>query len=82
MKVTIDYANKTISVIRAALAGNSLDPATGATEVVYSYTDINDATTYTKVSGSQALTINIKADGTPDTIIWGSGTYSGWELQA
>lgn len=46
MKVTIDYDNKTISVIRAALAGNSLDTATGATEVIYSYTDLNDASTY------------------------------------
>jgi hypothetical protein len=82
MKVTIDYDNKTISVIRAALAGNSLDTANGATEVIYSYTDLNDASTYTKTSGSQALTININADGTPNTIIWGSGTYTGWELQA
>ncbi len=81
MLVTIDYDNKAISVIRAALAGNSLDLATGAKETKYTFALENGEYTFTKVSGTD-LTITLGEDGAPVSIIWESATYTGFVLQA
>ena len=71
MQVTIDAAAGTVSVIRAALAGNSLDTTKGATEYTGTYSF--DGTTVTcTISG---CTITWNADGSPATVTWGSAVY-------
>ncbi len=78
MKVTVDAANGTISVIRAALAGNSLDTSSGATEYTGTYSF--DGTTVTcQISG---CTVTWNADGTPATVTWGSAVYENFVAQA
>lgn len=81
MQVTIDYDNKTITVIRAHLGSGSLDVSAGANEATYSYDGANGDYTFTQ-TGSQALTIELDANGAPVSIVWGTATYTGWELQA
>ena len=71
MQVTIDAAAGTVSVIRAALAGNSLDTTKGATEYTGTYSF--DGTTVTcEISG---CTITWNADGSVATVTWGSAVY-------
>ena len=81
MKVTIDKAAGTMSIIRAALAGNSLDTATGATEATYTYSFDGTNVTYTLVSG-QSCTVTFDGDGNPVSVIWGSATYTGFTVEA
>ncbi len=81
MKVTIDKAAGTMSIIRAALAGNSLDTATGATEATYTYSFDGTNVTYTLVSG-QSCTVEFDAEGNPVSVIWGSATYTGFTVEA
>ena len=80
MQITIDTEAGTISVIRAALAGNSLNTATGASETIYTYAFDGTNVTVAHVSGTQ-LTFTWNADGTVNTVVWGTAPYSGWELQ-
>ncbi len=77
MKITVDAAAGTVSVIRAALAGNSLDPATGATEYTGTYAYDGSTVTCT-ISG---CTITWGADGAPVSVIWASATYTNFILQ-
>ena len=81
MKVTINKAAGTMSIIRAALAGNSLDTATGATEAIYTYSFDGTTVTYTCVSG-QSCTVTFDAEGNPVSVVWGTATYTGFVLEA
>ena len=81
MKVTINKAAGTMSIIRAALAGNSLDTATGATEAIYTYSFDGTTVTYTCVSG-QNCTVTFDAEGNPVSVVWGTATYTGFVLEA
>ena len=81
MKVTIDKEAGTMSVIRAALAGNSLDTATGASESIFTYSFDGTNVTYTFVSGTNC-TITFDENGDPVSIIWGSGTYTDFTVEA
>ena len=77
MKITVDAAAGTVSVIRAALAGNSLDTAAGASE--YTGTYAYDGSTVTcEISG---CTITWGADGAPVSVVWASATYTNFILQ-
>ena len=71
MQVTIDAAAGTVSVIRAALAGNSLDTTKGATEYTGTYSFDGTTVTY-EISG---CTITWNADGSVATVTWGSAVY-------
>ena len=81
MKVTINKAAGTMSIIRAALAGNSLDTATGATEAIYTYSFDGTTVTYTCVSG-QNCTVTFDAEGNPVSVVWGTATYTDFVLEA
>ena len=81
MKVTINKAAGTMSIIRAALAGNSLDTATGATEATYTYSFDGTTVTYACVSG-QSCTVTFDAEGNPVSVVWGTATYTGFVLEA
>ena len=81
MKVTINKAAGTMSIIRAALAGNSLDIATGATEATYTYSFDGTTVTYTCVSG-QSCTVTFDAEGNPVSVVWGTATYTDFVLEA
>ena len=80
MQVTIDAAAGTMSVIRAALAGNSLDTANGATESVYTYSFDGTNVTYTFVSGT-SVTMTFDENGNPVSVVWASATYTDFVLQ-
>ena len=77
MKITVDAAAGTVSVIRAALAGNSLDTASGATEYTGTYAYDGSTVTCT-ISG---CTITWGADGAPVSVVWASATYTDFILQ-
>ena len=75
MRVIINKTEGTMSIIRAALAGNSLDTATGATEAKYSYSFDGSNVTYAVISG-QSCTCTFDATGAIVSVIWGSATYT------
>lgn len=81
MQVTIDAEAGTMSVIRAASAGNSLDTNFGASEAIYDYSFDGTTVTVTHVSGTGCV-FTWNADGTPLTVAWYGQLYTNFTLQA
>ena len=71
-QITIDAEAGTMSVIRAAIAGNSLDTTRGAIECVFTYEFDGTTVKYELVSGSGCGEITFDANGAPATLRWSS----------
>ena len=81
MRVIIDAEAGTMTLIRAALAGNSFDTSTGASAAEYTYSFDGTTVTYACVTG-QNCTCTFDENGAPVSIIWGSAPYTGFTIVA
>ena len=79
-QVTIDAAAGTMSVIRAAMAGNSLNTANGAVECVYTYSFDGTTVTYELVSGSGCKEVAFDANGAPIKVLWSTHEVTNFEV--
>ncbi len=78
LKVEIDAAAGTMILTRSNMSGG-WDASTATAEYTYAYAD--GTVTATNVSGD-GCSFTWKADGTPESITWGSATYTGFTLEA
>ena len=78
LKVEIDVAAGTMTLIRSDLSGNF--PEGGVSTAEYTYAFDGTTVTVTKVSG-QTCTCVFDANGAPEKITWSTATFEGFELQ-